>query len=231
VAVKKKRSAGKKAAPKRKATTKKKQPAKSAKAKEPRKTALQLIESVKPPVSTQEITKRGRPTVYSELIEHEICARLADGEPLRQICRDERMPAWQTVYLWMSKDEGINRRIARARVMGFDAIAEDALHIADTPTVGETIRASDKDGMVITQEDMLGHRKLQVETRLKLLAKWDPKRYGERPKEDGGDDPLAVLYTSIVQAGLKQGPGIVYDDLTDSANDGSDNGDSGPETY
>jgi hypothetical protein len=27
---------------------------------------------------------------------------------------------------------------------------------------------------------MLGHRRLQVETRLKLLAKWDPKRHGER---------------------------------------------------
>ncbi|HXD37446.1 MAG TPA: hypothetical protein VN624_12375, partial [Rhodanobacter sp.] len=30
------------------------------------------------------------------------------------------------------------------------------------------------------QEDMLGHRKLRIDTRLKLLAKWDPKRYGDK---------------------------------------------------
>ena len=35
---------------------------------------------------------------------------------------------------------------------------------------------------------MLGHRKLQVETRLKLLAKWDPKRYGEKLALGGADD-------------------------------------------
>jgi hypothetical protein len=27
---------------------------------------------------------------------------------------------------------------------------------------------------------MLGHRRLQIETRLKLLSKWDPKRYGDK---------------------------------------------------
>ena len=37
-----------------------------------------------------------------------------------------------------------------------------------------------KDGTETVVEDMLGHRKLQIETRLKLLAKWDPKRYGKK---------------------------------------------------
>lgn len=36
-----------------------------------------------------------------------------------------------------------------------------------------------------TREDMLGHRKLQIETRLKLLAKWDPRRYGEKVEVNG----------------------------------------------
>jgi hypothetical protein len=43
-------------------------------------------------------------------------------------------------------------------------------------------------------EDMLGHRKLQVETRLKLLAKWDPRRYGDALKLSGDPEaPLAGL--------------------------------------
>lgn len=63
--------------------------------------------------------------------------------------------------------------------MGFDAIAEEALIIADTPHWGMT-ETTAPNGQTVTKQDMLGHRKLQIETRLKLLAKWDPKRYGER---------------------------------------------------
>ena len=36
----------------------------------------------------------------------------------------------------------------------------------------------------IKREDMLGHRKLQIETRLKLLAKWNPKKWGDKQTID-----------------------------------------------
>ena len=143
------------------------------------------------------MAKRGRPSTYSEKAADEICARLSDGEPLRQICRDDRMPAWRTVYSWLEANEDFSARFARARNLGFDAIAEEALEIADTPAEGESrkVRADGKEE--VTHEDMLGHRKLQIETRLKLLAKWDPKRYGEKMKqeitgEDGG--PLEIRW-------------------------------------
>tara|TARA_R110000772_G_scaffold223546_1_gene334088 strand:- start:7997 stop:8362 length:366 start_codon:yes stop_codon:yes gene_type:complete len=93
------------------------------------------------------------------------------------------MPVWQSVYRWMEADEDFKRRIAGAREMGYDAIAQDCLRIADTPIVGVRIMVDGR-GETITREDMLGHRKLQVETRLKLLAKWDPKRYGDKIQAD-----------------------------------------------
>lgn len=89
------------------------------------------------------------------------------------------MPAWRTVYDWRDADPEFAARIARARDSGFDAIAEEALEIADTPQEGIRVE-SDASGFKTVREDMLGHRKLRVETRLKLLAKWSPKRYGER---------------------------------------------------
>ena len=47
--------------------------------------------------------------------------------------------------------------------------------------------------MTVTEEDMLGHRKLQIETRLKLLAVWDPKRYGNKMQIGGdGGDPIKI---------------------------------------
>lgn len=123
--------------------------------------------------------KTGRPSKYTPELAAEICERLSNGEPLRQICRDAHMPAWTAVYAWSAKDPVLSERIARAREMGFDAIAEEALIIADTPEWGVTENVGPQ-GVSVTKADMLGHRKLRIETRLKLLAKWDPKRYGDR---------------------------------------------------
>jgi hypothetical protein len=125
----------------------------------------------------------GRKTTYTEKAANEICRRIAEGEPLRKICRDDHMPAWQTVYGWIEANRTFAERIARARELGFDAIAEEAMEIADTPQIGETEETSE-DGKKVKREDMLGHRKLQVETRLKLLAKWAPKKYGESIRQE-----------------------------------------------
>lgn len=109
----------------------------------------------------------------------EICRRIAEGETLRSICRDLHTPHWTTVYDWIKEDEAFALRIAQARELGFEAIAEEALAIADTPQQGEE-REESESGVKVKKGDMLGHRKLQVETRLKLLAKWSPKKYGDK---------------------------------------------------
>lgn len=89
------------------------------------------------------------------------------------------MPSWQAVYRWMAGHEDFREHIARARQLGFDAIAEEALEIANTPMMGVE---TEEDGEKIKtrRADMLGHRKLQVWTRLQLLAKWCPQKYGDR---------------------------------------------------
>lgn len=138
--------------------------------------------------------KRGRPDTYTEATAKEICERLCEGEPLRQICRDEHMPNWRTVYLWMEAHPDFGTRIARARVMGREAIFEDTMHIADTPLEGVELEIGEDGKTKEKRADMLGHRKLQIETRLKLLAKWDPKKYGEKiHQEHSGSLTLGEL--------------------------------------
>lgn len=118
-------------------------------------------------------------STYTEATAAEICDRLAEGEPLRAICRDEHMPPWRTVYDWLRAYPEFATRFAQARQVGFDAIAEEALTIADTPQTGEETE-DDGEKFKVKRGDMLGHRKLQVETRLKLLAKWYPAKYGDK---------------------------------------------------
>ena len=138
------------------------------------------------------MAKTGRPSTYDPAVAARICEMLSEGIPLREICRGEGMPPWRTVYSWMERDPDLAASIARARDLGYDAIAEECLLIADTPKTGKKVTMSE-DGMTETVEDMLGHRKLQIETRLKLLAKWNPKKYGERVALAGdADSPIKV---------------------------------------
>lgn len=104
---------------------------------------------------------RGGQTTYTQEMADTICQRIAEGFPLATMCREPGMPAWRTVYDWQEKHPEFAAAIARARVSGYDRIAADCLEISDGK-----------------RKDVLRDR-LRVETRLKLLAKWDPRRYGE----------------------------------------------------
>lgn len=157
------------------------------------------------PEKTAVAPKIGRPSKYSPEIARIICEQLSDGIPLRQICRDnDGFPAWQTVYDWMYRDDalgeegvGLSRAIARARDIGYDALAEDCLHIADNTEMGQKQVLTDE-GASTTIEDMLGHRKLRIETRLKLLAKFHPTKYGDKLGVHGveGAAPIKTEDTS-----------------------------------
>lgn len=174
-------------------------PKKSKKAaQKPEKVASQ---GVSEPSQTQEAAppkkKTGRPSKYTPEIAKQICEQLSDGIPLREICKQEGFPAWQTVYDWMYRDEGLSRAIAHARDLGYDAIAEDCLMIADNMVMGEEVTESrdDKGKVTISTKtvDLLGHRRFQVDTRLKLLAKFNPKKYGDKVQVGGDpENPLAV---------------------------------------
>jgi len=83
----------------------------------------------------------------------------------------------------MDQDPAFSRAIARAREAGFDRIALDALEIADNIGNEHKDTIETKFGEIPNKEWVM-RSKLRVETRLKLLAKWDPKRYGDLIKQE-----------------------------------------------
>ena len=129
-----------------------------------------------------------RATLRTPEIETRIIEGLCDGVPLRELCRQDGMPNWRTVYDWISADEELAARIAHARDLGFDAIAEDILDIADDGT-NDWVERKRKDGSVDTVMDSehVQRSKLRIETRLKLLAKWAPKKYGDKQQVEVGN--------------------------------------------
>jgi len=139
-------------------------------------------------MAEKSVKRKGRPpTEVPKDRTEEICTWIAEGNTLREWCRQPGNPSWVTVYNWLKKDSDFASRFAYARDLGADAIAEEALHIADTQQVGVRTEESAQ-GVKTVTEDMLGHRKLQIETRLKLLAKWNPKKYGDKLALGGAED-------------------------------------------
>lgn len=123
---------------------------------------------------------RIRPT-YSPAIAEEICRRLAEGEGLRAICRDEHMPTESTVRGWYVDDyQGFAAQYARARDIGLEVMAEETIEIADDSglDVVMTENGPRPDGEAINRA------KLRVDTRKWLLSKLAPKRYGDRLQVD-----------------------------------------------
>lgn len=119
---------------------------------------------------------RGRPpeAVPADIAE-DLVEWISQGKTLREYCRQPGKPAWRTVYAWMEKDVDFYARIAHARELGHDAIAEETLEIIDTfPMEAVSDSGSRLDS---------GHvawLKNRVEQRMKLLAKWNPKKYGDK---------------------------------------------------
>jgi hypothetical protein len=117
-----------------------------------------------------------QPVRYNPQILDEICAWIAEGKTLREFCRKEGKPSYAAVYDWQERDQEFATRFARAREIGEDVIAQECIEIADN---GANDWMETKFGPQVNQEHIQRSR-LRVDARLKLLAKWNPKKYGER---------------------------------------------------
>lgn len=117
----------------------------------------------------------GRKTSFTPEIADQILSRLEQGIPLEEICRTEGMPKSRTVHEWVKEWPKFGAAYARARADGYDVIAADCLRIADEST-RDTIQTENGPKM---DTEFVARSKLRIETRLRLLRSWNPKKYGD----------------------------------------------------
>ncbi len=126
--------------------------------------------------------KKGRPSLYTEALAAKICRRLAEGESLRSICRDEKMPAISTVMGWLFDGQhgDFSAQYARAREAQAELRADEITDIADGAEHGasEAVQAA----------------RLRVDARKWIAAKLLPKRYGDKLQHTGeGGGPVTFI--------------------------------------
>lgn len=108
-----------------------------------------------------------------------ICIGLSEGRSLLSVCRDNNIP-YEAAKNWERDIPEHATNSARAREVGCHALADQCLNIADTPLLGEERTTKADGGVEVKEGDMLAHRKLQIDTRMRLLGKWLPKVYGDK---------------------------------------------------
>jgi hypothetical protein len=138
--------------------------------------------------------KRGRPTTFTKKLAAEICRRLASGRTLRDIARDPDMPSESTVRSWANNDvEGFHASYARAREIGYQAMADEIVAIADDASNDWTERQGrdGKERLALNSEHVQRSR-LRVDARKWLLAKALPKLYGEKSDDEPEKDALVI---------------------------------------
>lgn len=161
--------------------------------------------------------KRGRQSTYTKALADEICERLAAGESLRSICRDDHMPSDFAVRNWVIQDiEGFASHYTRARDAGLDVLADEVLEIADSAP--STLDNGAKDSGDIA------HKRIRFDARRWYLSKLAPKRYGDRQAvelsgsieiKDMSDEDMRAELAALVGQGIVV-PGVEQsDDVSD----------------
>ncbi len=133
----------------------------------------------------------GRPSTFTQETADAICERLADGESLASICRDDAMPGYSTAKRWEVQNDEFRAASLRAREVGCHKMGEDCLEIADDGRNDYMERPENKGGGYEVNGEAIQRSRLRIDTRLRLLGKWLPKVYGDKLELSG--DPAAPL--------------------------------------
>lgn len=145
----------------------------------------------------------GRPSGYSPERAAQICALIAEGLSLRKICAMDGMPDKSTVFNWLARYPEFVDQYARARELGSEVWAEEMLDIADDGT-NDWVEKLDRDGnptgQMVFHHEHVQRSKLRVDTRKWLLAKLQPKKYGDKIDLNHGgqaDNPVRSLIEQV----------------------------------
>lgn len=144
----------------------------------------------------------GRPSAFSQEIADRICDLIAEGESLRAVCRLPGLPAASTVFKWLSEQPAFSEQYARACESRAESMFEDMLDIADE-TAFDTIQGENGDR---ANTEWISRSKLRVDTRKWMLAKMQPKKYGEKITQEHTGNLFDSLLAAVDGSSLKVVP-------------------------
>lgn len=161
--------------------------------------------------------KTGRPSDFTPELALNICTRMAEGESLREICREEAMPSRTTVCAWLLKGEAgkagdedyvcFLNQYTRACAERADNMFDEIEEIADDGS-NDYLERTGKDGKPYKalNTEHVQRSRLRVDTKKWILSKMIPKKYGDRIQQDHTvtKNPLTDMIKNIQDAAIKK---------------------------
>jgi hypothetical protein len=136
------------------------------------------------------------PYKWSAEIEDEIFDRIAGGEAIRNICKDDWLPSWPTVNKRLAADDAFAARYARAREDQAATLFDQCLTIADSQEDDIAI----VDGKETVNHDVIARAKLRIDTRKWMASKLAPKVYGDKlTHASDPENPMPAQQVTIFQ--------------------------------
>lgn len=132
--------------------------------------------------------KVGRPSSYTSERGDAVCAALASGLSLSQVCKQEGMPDPATVYRWIQAQPEFRDKYAQAREIQAEVLIGEIIEIADDTTRDVDF---DDEGNARQNSEYINRSRLRVDARKWYASKVLPKKYGDRLEVAG--DPAAPL--------------------------------------
>ena len=150
----------------------------------------------------------GRPTVYTPELGAEICSRIAEGESLRSICKDDEMPAMSSVMLWLidGKHEIFSEQYATARRIQAEALADEIFEIADDGRNDFIESSGDPNAQTAYKMngEAVARSRLRVDTRKWYLSKVLPKFADKQQIEHSGSIDINKLTDEELEAKIRE---------------------------
>lgn len=106
-----------------------------------------------------------------------ICDKIIEGQSVKSILREDKMPSSQTFWKWLKEDEEKSNQYARAKELYAESVFEDIILIADG--TDEDV-LTDEDGIPQTNYNIIQRDRLRIDARKWHLSKLNPKKYGEK---------------------------------------------------
>lgn len=116
---------------------------------------------------------------FSQEIFDEICVRIAEGESLRKICKDEKMPSLVAVWKWLNNSEELVKQYTRAREEQAETLVDEMIDIADYKKDDTYL---DENGKEIINQEVIARSRLRVDARKWVASKLKPKKFGDFTK-------------------------------------------------
>lgn len=145
--------------------------------------------------------KTGRPSDYTVELGSAICARLAEGESMRKIAKDDSMPCTRTMFNWLRDHEEFLQQYEISKAECADMYAEEIIEIADD-SANDYVDVTDENGAAGATRLNTEHvqrSRLRIDSRKWVASKLKSKKYGEKvTQEIGGVDGKPIETTTAI---------------------------------